>query len=56
MKKIIDKPLLFLIFFLVFLVGLTFTAKPIVYAEQSGASPESGSDSRIKTAYEWLVA
>ncbi|MFZ2202716.1 MAG: hypothetical protein WAV56_04995, partial [Microgenomates group bacterium] len=29
---------------------------PSVFAEQSGSSPESGSDSRIKTAYDWLVA
>ncbi|MBU1088611.1 DUF1566 domain-containing protein [Patescibacteria group bacterium] len=27
-----------------------------VLAEQSGSSPESGADSRIKTAYDWLVA
>ena len=27
-----------------------------VFAEQSGSSPESGTDSRIKIAYDWLVA
>lgn len=27
-----------------------------VFAEQSGSSPESGIDSRIKEAYDWLVA
>jgi len=27
-----------------------------VFAEQSGSSPESGASSRIKTAYDWLVA
>ena len=28
----------------------------IVFAEQSGSSPESGTDSKLKTAYDWLVA
>ena len=27
-----------------------------VLAEQSGSSPESNASSRIKTAYDWLVA
>lgn len=33
-----------------------YQIKMTVFAEQSGSSPESGSDSRIKTAYDWLVA
>ncbi len=41
---------LFLAFFGLYQIGMT------VLAEQSGSSPESGSDSRIKTAYDWLVA
>lgn len=28
----------------------------VVFAEQSGSSPESGSTSHIKEAYDWLVA
>lgn len=30
--------------------------KTAVFAEQSGSSPDSGIDSRIKAAYDWLVA
>lgn len=41
---------LFLALFGLYQIGMT------VFAEQSGSSPESGSDSRIKTAYDWLVA
>jgi len=37
------------------LFGL-WQVKLIVFAETSGSSPESGTSSRIKTAYDWLVA
>ncbi len=41
----------FFVFFLLFLLHLPHH----VFAEQSGSSPESGSTSRIKEAYDWLV-
>lgn len=33
-----------------------YQLETVVFAEQSGSSPESGSSSRLKTAYDWLEA
>ena len=51
MKKI----LLYLSCFFLALFGL-YQLNAVVFAETSGSSPESGSSSRIKTAYDWLEA
>lgn len=48
-------PLLVTSFF-IFLVLISTHSPHITYAEQSGSSPESGVTSRIKEAYDWLVA
>ncbi len=49
-KLLVYVSCLFLALFGLYQVNLS------VFAEQSGSSPESGSSSRIKTAYDWLVA
>ena len=49
------RTLLHALFLFLALFGLS-QIKLTVFAEQSGSSPESGSTSRIKTGYDWLVA
>ena len=53
--KIMKKVLLYLSCLFLALFGL-YQLNLTVFAEQSGSSPESGTSSRIKTAYDWLVA
>lgn len=53
--KVMKKILLYLSCLFLALFGL-YQIKMTVFAEQSGSSPESGTSSRIKTAYDWLVA
>ncbi len=53
--KIMKKALLLVCCLFLALFGF-YQIEMTVFAEQSGSSPESGTSSRIKTAYDWLVA
>lgn len=56
MKKTELVHLTICIIFLLILSMFPLPQRTNILAEQSGSSPESGTDSYIKTAYDWLVA
>jgi hypothetical protein len=55
-KIILVKRILLYITCLFLAVFGFYQIKTTIFAEQSGSSPESGANSRLKTAYTWLVA